>query len=257
MFKLQSSEYPTGHTLANQRQNELETCRDGRWAELEQTYGNFCLLPYDVPIIKPLDTGKWLEWWDSRAQLVTKLALDISGVDVNPDHKIYSIDNFKDDHLNWGTNLDHDIEKEFPELFEQIAEYLPWNMDTVRWSVWSSIWAIPWHRDSEVYFDMPVSMRIKLYDDNPTETLMLRKCPKDQDPTLIRFKLPEESNTFAWNNLRVEHGSIKFKKHKKMLMIFHYSPGIKWNKLADILDRSVNKYKNYAVIDQLGQDHYL
>jgi hypothetical protein len=88
-----------------------------------------------------------------------------------------------------------------------------------------------------------------LYDQNIAKTLSLSECLPDQEHDLTtEFPIPKilDTNSFAWNNLRVKHGSFFIPNVRKIILILDwYELDVdKYNKL---MQRSVEKYKNYIM----------
>jgi hypothetical protein len=151
----------------------------------------------------------------------------------------------------WAKNHVPEIFDEFPELFEQIHDYFPFLDRGFMWTMWSSSKDIIPHRDMRSMLDMPIRLRIKLYDNNPTESLNLQLAPVDK-PVVGPWNIDvtEDTNSFAWNNLRTRHASKFTDGYKKILFIsFANYPGTKMNQYVDLLDRSIAKYKERLLID--------
>jgi hypothetical protein len=102
-----------------------------------------------------------------------------------------------------------------------------------------------------------MSFRIKLYDENPEETLyFLENTTKPYEhgkDTQIR-SVPG-TNSWAWNNLRVKHGSVYNPGYKKFLVI---STGIvDPKKYETLMDKSINLYKDYCVVSENSLGNYV
>jgi hypothetical protein len=98
-----------------------------------------------------------------------------------------------------------------------------------------------------------------LYDQNIAKTLSLSECLPDQehDPT-TEFPIPKilDTNAFAWNNLRVKHGSFFIPNIRKIILILDwYELDVdKYNKL---MQRSVEKYKNYIMRSKQNLNNFV
>jgi hypothetical protein len=151
----------------------------------------------------------------------------------------------------WAKNHVPEIFTEFPELFEQIHDYFPFLDRGFMWTMWSSAKDIIPHRDLRSMLDMPIRLRIKLYDNNPEESLSLQLAPVDKPiPETYQLNIPHDTNSFAWNNLRTRHLSKYTHRHMKILFIsFANYSGIKMNQYVDLLDRSIAKYPNNVIVD--------
>jgi hypothetical protein len=237
------------------------------YTDLEKTYGKYLFVPFDIPKIEPTDMNKFIEFFFTKSQNAVKIKTDYlseagSGLgDKSPYKQITSVTEGVGGHSDvWSDNQVPEIYKEFPELFEQIHEYMPFiERKNFKWFMWSSNWDVPAHRDYGPQLDLPASMRIKIFDNNPYETLEMQVDPIDWKTENFnksyRLPIPKETNSFAWNNLRQKHRSDYIKGYRKILMII--SPkelrrcltGANMNKYIDLLDRSISKYEDNLVID--------
>jgi hypothetical protein len=88
-----------------------------------------------------------------------------------------------------------------------------------------------------------------LYDQNIAKTLSLSECLPDHeyDPT-ITFPIPKilDTNSFAWNNLRVKHGSFFIPDVRKVILILDWYE-LDVDKYHELMQRSVDKYNNYIM----------
>jgi hypothetical protein len=138
---------------------------------------------------------------------------------------------------------------------------MPWVGEKLfQWNMWSSAKSIPPHRDYTSLIDVPHAMRIKIYDENPSETLKLKIDPLRQHDNPFEFiSVPEDTNSFGWNNLRTKHKSIFNPPHRKILFIWrdilHNEKQV--TQIADLFDRSIAKYKQQVMIDDNPPTDYL
>jgi len=234
------------------------------YSDFERTYGKYVFIPFDVPKIVPNDIGKFKEFFYSRCKFANKEVADfISGKETQQDVQIYeTIDSFSPNwDAVWSRNVHIEVYKEFPEFFEQIHEYMPWVGEKLfQWNMWSSAKSIPPHRDYTSLIDVPHAMRIKIYDENPSETLKLKIDPLRQHDNPFEFiSVPEDTNSFGWNNLRTKHKSIFNPPHRKILFIWrdilHNEKQV--TQIADLFDRSIAKYKQQVMIDDNPPTDYL
>lgn len=227
------------------------------YTELERAYGKYLLVPYDLPKILPYDMEKFVDFYFKHAKFSIKIKEDIaSGFlgDRPPGRTPYlSLDSCPStDTTIWEKNYVPEMYTEFPELFEQIHDYMPFLEKGFMWKMWSSVKDIIPHRDVRTMIDLPMRLRIKLYDDNPSETLSLELAPIDK-PIVGPWPIdvPEDTNSFAWNNLRTRHRSVFNQGHKKILFIaFSNYTGKGLNQYIDLLDRSISKYQDRLLIDK-------
>ena len=221
--------------------------------ELERAYGKYYYVPFDLPIIQATDPGKFTQWYfDNSGQAVKKKPNLANPDGVNNNHfRTVNSDNM--DNEVWSKIYAPEIFKEFPELKEQILEYFPITKLSL-WRMWSSTAEILNHRDDDSLIDSPAAIRVKLYDENPQETLWIR----EDDEPWHKHMLPTltDTNSFAWNNLRVYHGSNYDSRYKKILWIVNLDDNLNCNKYIDLMDRSISKYKNLVMTDHRPREYY-
>jgi hypothetical protein len=245
---------------------------DDVYTELEKAYGKYLYVPYAIPKIEAknrLDflhfyftnaknikrNDTWKNWQDLSNENDKKLDAASAEKRVSPSRSITS----RIPPGTRDTNFVPEIYEKFPEIFEQVNEYLPFiDIDTFSWTMWSTNREVVAHRDYGNDFgsqlDAPVNIRIKLFDSNPEETLFLSHFSTDEKPKQ-NIIVPGDTNTFAWNNLRLKHGSSYSDQHKKILMIVSQSNlsrmlvGKNLNRFTDLLDKSIHRYHNYLFVD--------
>jgi len=73
-----------------------------------------------------------------------------------------------------------------------------------------------------------------------------------------KFVLPRlaDTNSFAWNNLRVIHGSDRVPEYFKILLIVNFVD-IDWFKYYKLLERSVDLYQDHALISSYSKENFL
>jgi hypothetical protein len=235
--------------------------RNDQFTDFEKAYGKYLYVPFDVPVVAPLDKQQFLDFFFQNAQMTRKIKTDLVSLEedpVTPYKQITSVS--RGQHADvWSAHQVPEIYEKFPEIFEQIYDNFPFvNREDFKWSMWSSTKHVPAHRDYGPQIDAPISIRIMLHDDNPMPTLSLKLDPIDSAVPAINtvIKLPNSTNTFAWNNLRQKHKSIFIPKHKKILMILSAKESGKilsakksFNQYIDLLDRSIVKYKDMVAVD--------
>jgi hypothetical protein len=235
------------------------------YSELEKAYGKYLFVPYDIPKILPYDIEKFKDFYFKHAKFANKIREDIAEGYLDKQYEMtpyLSIDSQAETSAKavWSKNFIPEIFTEFPELFEQIYAHMPFIDPGFMWTMWSSSKDIIPHRDLRSMIDMPLRVRIKLYDDNPEETLAVQLAPVDKpEQDWIKIPIPDETNSFAWNNLRVRHRSSKFEGYQKILMIFFANyGGSRLNQYVDLLDRSIARFHNNLIIDtQTTIDDYI
>jgi hypothetical protein len=248
--------------LAEKRKSELE--KNPKLAELEQ-WGQYCYLPLDVPRFEYPEFVKWFlkeskpigrtsgddisDAWIRSTYLASKKKI-IQSLDVFPDGKY-------DSRYPWTTNIRNDFIELFPEFYNRLLTDLPFKKIT-RMRFWSSKGYLEWHRDDATFIDGLNSFRIMLYDENPEETIkLLETVPGERENFNKQFIIPriEDTNTFAWNNLRTKHSSV-YKGHTKILVIIE-NYELDFDRYKDLITRSIEKYKALAMISNRSLDDYI
>ena len=218
--------------------------------ELEKTYGKYLYIPFAIPKILPNDQERFVKFFFDNAKHAGKQQEDLSTGTFSPSRRTYrTIDSRSPGWTPvWTLNSEPDMYTEFPELFEQIHDYMPWVGDkNFRWNMWSSASNVPAHRDHTSMVDLPSAMRIKLYDTNPEETLSLLVDPiKEHNNPYVKLPTIEDTNSFTWNNLRTKHKSIKIPSSDKILFIWRDKliTAQQVNQFVDLLDRSIARYQD-------------
>jgi hypothetical protein len=221
--------------------------------ELENTYGKYWYVPFDIPIIKTNDTEHFVSWWFSRSRTAVKQKPNIANPGGIYNSHFKSINSDDIDNEVWTKNFVKETFDLFPELREQVEEYFPINY-LGTWRMWSSTAEILNHRDDDSLVDFPCAMRIKLYDENPVETLWIR----EDDVPYEKYYLPAltDTNSFAWNNLRTYHGSSYNPLFKKILWLITIDNNLNVNKYIDLMDRSISKYNQLIMTDHRPREYY-
>jgi hypothetical protein len=216
---------------------------DHRIHPLEKKYGKYLYVPLDIPMIKFTDNEKFVSYFFENAKLSTKLRSDASA-SITGISNYLTIDGLPTtDSSVWSKNCIPSFRSEFKELFDQIAEYFPVN-SLNNFSIWSSTADTPSHQDDSLILDLPVSFRIMLHNPNDTSTLTITHQNNTQE-----LVIPIDTNSFAWNNLRMTHGST-FQK-PKILFILGDPMLIDWIKYDQLIEKSISKYKKYIIEDQI------
>jgi hypothetical protein len=224
-----------------------------RILDLEKKFGKICFTPLDIPNIKANDQEKFIEWYFENCKPSIKQNQDIA-TQYTGDSSFLSIDLLPDwyDTKNsiWSKNIVKDFEHQWPDLWEQFYEYLPFEK-IIGFSIWSSTKDIIPHRDQSLFLDLPLEFRIMLYDPNPEVNLYISESLPNSniDNTREKVFLPNciDTNSFVWNNLRSWHGSKHSPQYQKIIMIFHWANKINWNKYEKLLERSYEKYNQYSL----------
>jgi hypothetical protein len=226
---------------------------------LENTYGKFCFLPLDIPIIKNDD---FYQWYFETASLTTKQNLDVA-TSTTGVSSFYSLDIVPESlDLNktiWTKNVVKNFDKLWPDLWDQFHEYLPYEK-IIGLSMWSSIRDIIPHRDQTMFLDLPLEFRI-LFDKNPEDNLFVSEILPDAGPKnfLQTSAVPTQytTNTFAWSNLRSQHHSIYNNNYKKIIFIFQFLNPIDWKKYEKLIEKSIEKYQFQSLISKNSIDDFV
>lgn len=244
-------------STARKDQIHLFANNDPKIRELEEKFGKYLYVPLALPIFELPDKDHFLAWWKDHMAVTKKLDGDavFSGYGITPFETIDVINEIGNQW--WESNNHQDsFKKEFPHLWQQVHDNLPCDK-ILRFTLWSSRHEIQEHRDSAEYVDMPVSYRIKLYDENPSETLYVLDNPLrpySNDEAVMLPRVPD-TNSFVWNNLRCKHGSIYNPSHKKVLAFAFGLTNIK--KYEELMDRSVNTYRDYCITSNYNTENYV
>lgn len=267
---MQASEQTLLETKSNLQSLRAYTTERGWGSELysdfEKAYGKYLLVPFAIPKIVPNDPNKFVTFFFTQAANAVKIKTDMlstKGVGAGNRSPYMQITSVSDNgHSDvWNENQVPAIYTEFPEIFEQIHEYMPFiTRKNFKWFMWSSNWDVPPHRDYGSQLDCPAGIRIMLFDNNPEPTLSMSVDPIDKEYSRkYPIILPDDTNSFAWNNLRQKHESRYIKGHRKILFIVSAkeiafitstTEGKRTlNQYIDLLDRSIAKYKDHVVVD--------
>jgi hypothetical protein len=246
--------------LSNTRTDQLRTLFGHNTAEileLEKKYGKYLYVPLALPVFEMPEKDHFFSWWKERSIVPSK----IGDSHVSPGTgyaSAESVDLIDTSGISfWTANKQTDsFIKEFPILWQQFNDLLPMS-NIIALRLWSSFIPFTEHRDHGELIDIPMSFRIKLYDENPEETLyFLENTTKPYEhgkDTQIR-SVPG-TNSWAWNNLRVKHGSVYNPGYKKFLVI---STGIvDPKKYETLMDKSINLYKDYCVVSENSLGNYV
>lgn len=239
----------TKENLTQMRNREaIRFWKSTEYNELEKAYGNYLFVPLDIPVIQANDQQAFLEFFHANSAPTNRIKEELAGSPSNV--TVFKTIDSHPKNGSWSRNYVADLFSNFSEILEQIYEYYPIDPATLNFALWSSQLNVDPHRDVSAMIDMPINFRLKLFDNNPFETLKLHLSPVDKKvDTIYRFRLPEDTNSFVWNNLRLKHSSVKLTGYEKILMIIYTNYNLDMNKFIDLLDRSISKYKDSLIVD--------
>lgn len=245
--------------LRDLRRSQLKTFYPEGSSEierLEQLYGKYLYLPFDVPVIKFNDLAKFKDWWKVHNRPITKTKDDLSGAGAKGYTNWDAVDIVNEGESTWTKHLVPEFDLEFPEIKQQVLEYFPIKQ-MAGLVIWSNNKSIPEHRDHAAALDLPISFRVMLEDENPESTMEV--CENSLEPFGYDeyFRLPRlpETNSFGWNNLRTMHRSSFDPLHRKWLMILHCS--VKEKEFEDLMERSIAKFGQHAKTSSLSMGNFM
>lgn len=220
--------------------------------EIEKLYGKYLMLPLDLP--KPNLGVQFRETYMKHARGVSKMKIDVAG-GVSANQNFMSIDYHAGrprpaDSSIWTQNeVPGLLSTVMPELLP-LLEALPFD-SIPSFSMWSSNQRIIPHRDQGPWLDAPCSLRVMLYDENPTSTLMVQERTTRIESIGRPILLPRVPGTVAygWNNLRTQHSSVRIGEMRKILLIVN-GGHLNLMKFEDLIERSIAKYREHAAISK-------
>ena len=260
-FRIREKENPSEliEHLSDQRKHQIQTYfpnNTGEILELERQYGKYLLVPLALPKFELPDLDMFKHWWNEHAISPKKLVSETLAPEVGYT-SAECVDLIEKFQSLWTPNMQtENFKKAFPKLWDQFHDLLPID-EFVNLHLWSSVIPFKEHRDPGEVVDIPISFRIKLYDENPEETLYVF-----ENPTMPyeygEIKHPprlEDTNSWVWNNLRVKHGSIYNPEYKKCMVLCAGKINIK--KYETLLNTSINKYKDHCIISDNSLENFV
>lgn len=245
--------------LSNERERQLNTYfahNRSDIEELEKKFGKYIYVPLALPKFEIPDNSQFLSWWDKHSIRPNKTVSEELSPETNfsSAEAVNLIQKIK---FYWDANVQTDnFKTEFPHLWQQFNELLPFD-DILSLTLWSSFKEFKEHRDPGELIDIPMSIRIMLYDENPEETLYIYDNPTKPYECEPIIQLPRSpgTNSRAWNNLRVKHGSIYNPKYKKIMGIVTglVSP----EKYEKLMNDSINIYKDDCIVSKYALENYV
>jgi predicted transcriptional regulator YdeE len=247
------------HHISAARREQLATfgSNDPRILEVEKKYGKYLFVPLALPVFELPNQEHFLSWWKDHMHVTKKLDGDavMLGYGIDP---FETVDLITEIGNQWWekNNKGEEFQKEFPQLWQQFNDNLPCTK-LLRLTLWSSRYEIQEHRDSAEMVDMPISFRMKLYDENPEETLYLLDNPMQPYTCGEPHMLPRAPNTnsFVWNNLRVKHGSVFNPNHRKILA-FAFGL-VDFERYTQLIETSINTYRDYCITSNNSIENYV
>lgn len=231
---------------------------------LENKFGDYLCLPIDIPKIEV--SKQFVDFYFENAKYSYKLRPDAAGsipANQTADHSnkssFVTMNSLPTDGNSiWTKNFHPDLFTTHRNILDQINEYFPIKSPLTHFSIWSSTEHVYWHRDEASFLNLPTQFRVMLHNPSDSDDTTLRlttNAPEEKNDNYFKIRTPIETNTMAWNNLRLFHGS-KFKGFNKILFI-PTMMSIDWKKYEEILERSILKYKSVAFIDNYRTENYI
>jgi hypothetical protein len=223
--------------------------------DFEKKFGQYLFLPLDIPKIEIKDIEFFKHWWNENSEISNRHSHGIDG-EFNEGYKTYA--NFKtvslavqEKKIIRNINYKEKIFELFPEIREQIFEFFP--IDKIEFSViWQSVRHVSPHRDHFGFLDLPLSFRSMLYDENPNSTLYYKeslpgKILEYNEPVSFIPRL-NTTNSWAWNNLRVKHGSNYNPNYKKFILLIEGLEHINWSRYDRLIEKSIGAFSEHLSV---------
>lgn len=233
---------------------------------LEDKYRGISSVPLDLPRFELDDEDAFWRIWNAEKDRVSRQAIDRGAVGTkNPTLEHTQWDGlalYEDETLlkdaAWRTKVSPALAETQPNYLKRIMNELPYvRIRSVR--LWSAHTTITPHYDGNMppeldgLMHFPTEIRIMLNDQNPKETFWLcsneKYGPNTKKSILKRdrhyVKLPQDTNTFAWNNEDCLHGADYKEPYRKILVVIKGWVDVK--RLEELLDRSIAKYPDYII----------
>lgn len=233
---------------------------------LNEKYKGIAALPLDLPKFVLDSESDFWQIWNEENELVNRQKIDRGALGrENPRADLVQWDGlamYEDAMLlgraAWLTKLSKRLGESQPNYLKSIFSNLPFvKIRSVR--LWSANKNIPAHYDGNMpssidgQMRFPAEIRIMLDDKNPQETFWLCSADKYKpNPNIIvpkedrlYVKLPNDTNTFCWNNEDFLHGADFDPKYRKILVVI--KGWVDLEKLEPLLDRSIEKYSSYVI----------
>lgn len=196
-------------------------------------------VPLALPKIVPSDWDKWFKVWEENKKFVPKIkSTHNKGQPLWFGFDIYVKDGADVDHITSYHCKNVNCPELFPSLFDNIDKF-PMDIDCIR--VLQSHFRVDPHHDSLSPLRAH-SIRTMLLDTN-SKPIWYYILPNNEK---IYLQLPEETNTWYYNDLTLKHGTDYTHGQFKQLIV--YFGKIKEQKLAEMLEDSVSKYRNLSII---------
>jgi len=232
---------------------------------LNEKYKDIISLPLALPKFELDSESEFWRVWNSEKEKVARQLIDRGALGTTKpslEHTQWDgLALYEDEQLlgsaAWRTKVCPELAATQPKYLKSILDNLPFvRIRSVR--MWSSHTAITAHYDGNMppvldgVMHFPTEIRIMLDDQNPAETFWLTSStkykPNDKNIPLSDrhyVKLPDDTNTFAWNNEDYLHGADYDPNFRKILVVI--KGWVNTDRLETLLDASIEKYPNFVI----------
>lgn len=175
-------------------------------------------IPLNLPRFEPDDWSVFWKIWEEDKREYKRLHPDSAGNNspipswngfawnFNPEHRVTMFD-----------ILSKDYSEVFPNLYDRLLKSFPFDIEAILFQ--SNRKAITLHKDGNMFTDKlpyPASVRILLHDPNPEPNFYF---VNPYNNTAKFLNLPEDTNTFVFNNPKILHGASYSGKEKILMHI--------------------------------------
>lgn len=253
-------------TLSKREQAFDDLIDRSKCAKLNEKFKGLGGLPLALPKFELDDTAKFWEIWNANVTAVARQIIDRGAVGAtNPSLELTQWDGlalYEDPELlgmaAWKTKVSEELADSQKNYIKSIFNLLPFQrIRSIR--LWSAHRTILPHYDGNMppsldgVLQFPAEIRIMLDDKNPSETFWIcsntKYKPNQKQPVpandKLYIKLPQDSNTFAWNNENFLHGADYDPQYKKILVVV--KGWVDLDRLEALIDASIAKYPEFLV----------
>lgn len=200
------------------------------------------MIPVSVPLIFPKivpdDWDTWNRVWNKNKKFISKIQKTLNAGQVFwVGFDIYVKDNIDADDITKYKCENLNCPELFSSFFNNIDEF-PMDVYVVR--VLQSLAPVVPHYDYATDSDRH-SLRSLLVDNNTKPTWFY----KMRDDSKIYLQLPEDTNTWYYNDKLLKHGTDYTNGQNKQLIM--YRGKIREDKLDFLLKKSIEKYRDYSL----------
>jgi hypothetical protein len=151
----------------------------------------------------------------------------------------YKSSSYKDENLLYPGKFVN-LENLLTEEIEILSSYLPLDIETI--SLWSNRIDVPPHVDQKVY-DQEFDFRFRFTLIQEDQSFYIYKKDK------FKFiKMPEDTNTFTFNNINCKHGGTKIQSRKILGIIRGKITDM--SRMVKLFEDSYLQYKDFALTNK-------